>query len=70
MGGGWLGFSSLDSKSRILDSGFIFFLQKSVLPSKNQFFYPGNIFLKILIFYEKNVICLVINPHLLGDLLF
>ena len=30
-----------------------FLIQKSVLPSKNQFFYPGNIFLEILIFYKK-----------------
>ena len=27
-----------------------FLIQKSVLPSKNQFFYPGKIFLHILIF--------------------
>ena len=45
-----------------------FLIQKSVLPSKNQFFYPGNIFKKNLIFYKK---CnLLINPHLLGDMLF
>ena len=31
----------------------VFFLQKSVLPSKNPFIYPGKIFLKILIFYKK-----------------
>ena len=30
-----------------------FLIQKSVLPSKNLFFYPGKIFLNILIFYKK-----------------
>ena len=30
-----------------------FFIQKSVLPSKNQFIYPGKIFSKKMIFYKK-----------------